>query len=241
MADSINVDKPLINSAVHWLNPQNWECRWGGGLQVIPSTNTAVCLLPTSSNTDCTCDSMPAPFSERLSRQEQIGALTPMAFSTVSSTCEQGVLLGGTCLIDRSDTTGAIWETSLASAGPLDFDTWGCSWKNPTDTALAASATAVCLLPDPAEITPLADRIVRVERSGQLPANNLYVEAAMCELGDFLLWGSCALDNPDPSLSDVFMFRSGFVDPTSNAWQCGWYNPTDLTPTVTATALCLKP
>jgi hypothetical protein len=43
-------------------------------------------------------------------------------------------------------------------------------------------------------------------------------------------------------VGEAFMFRSGFVDPDrSDAWQCGWYNPTALTPTATATAVCLKP
>jgi hypothetical protein len=60
---------------------------------------------------------------------------------------------------------------------------------------------------------------------------------------DFLLWGGRTLDSPADH-PDVTMFCSGFLPPEQNrpnTWQYGWNNPTALTPTGAATAVCLRP
>jgi hypothetical protein len=217
--------------------PDRWSCSWRSSGQAYDATNTTICLLPESPNPECQCASV----ATRLTPQEQVGIVAPMALSTVASTCQQGILLGGACRLELTDSP--IYNANtLISAGIAADESWACSWNNPTEATLTATVTAICLLPDPLETEPLADRIVHIERTAQLPANNLRLEQAACEPGDFLLWGGCTLSDPDPPIGEAFMFRSGFADPArSDAWQCGWYNPTDLTPTATATAVCLKP
>jgi hypothetical protein len=231
------------------LTDDGWGCSWRNPrAQLTPLTITVVCLeeadpLPAPPNG---CDCLPPqPIEGRIIRVEQVGNLEPMSLEMVSSRCDPGsLLIGGSCAPPPAGSK----QPFLFTAGFAPDDAWQCAWNNPTDTEYTVSATAICLEPpapgNALDPEPMADRIVRKEQITELPAVNSHLQDVTCDPGDFLLWGSCALENPSPDLADVSFFRSGFLDPVQdrpNTWQCAWNNPTDHTPAAIATAVCLKP
>jgi hypothetical protein len=229
----------------------NWQCSWRNPtFEVTLITHTVICLTGSDNQValhaeDCEC-LPPEPVVNRFIRVAQAGNLPSMGTAMIASECDEGdLLIGGGCAVEYASSD---YRTSLYSAGFAPDGTWRCAWKNPYTETFTGTATALCLRP-PApgtapEHEPLGDRIVRKERASMLPAGNVYLQEVTCDAGDSLLWGSCALENPDPTLADVHLFRSGFVDEDQarpNTWQCAWNNLTDLTPTAIATAVCLKP
>jgi hypothetical protein len=235
-----------------WRNdPETWGCglsTYVGGAGVVENTNTVICVTELPALDDgCSCDSI----NERIGHVEQAGTLAPSTFTRVASECRDGgVLIGGSCAFAEGGS-GDANPIRLTSQGFAADGTWECWWNNPTDTWPATRtgvATAICLQPPSPgmapEAEPLAERIVRVERTVQLPANNIHIDDVTCAPGDSLLWGACQLVSPDLSLRDVATVRAGFLDSAQNrpnTWQCAWHNPTDLTPMATLTAVCLKP
>lgn len=229
-----------------------WTCIWRNRTEENKDyTATAVCLALEADDVQvpagCECPPL-QPLEERFTRAEQAGVLTANGMKRVASRCDDDALLvGGSCMLTLS-STGADLYTGLVSMGFAADGAWECVWDNQIDTEPAATAVAMCLEPPSPlhapEAEPLAERIVRVEERVTLPAGEPHIEQVTCDPGDFLLWGSCTLENPDDSMREINLFRSGF--PTADqaqghTWQCAWNNPTAATPTAIATALCLKP
>lgn len=234
-----------------WDDPANWVCGWSnfaGGDGNVENTNTVVCVTEsTAQDVGCSCDTI----EQRIGRVEQAGTLAPSTFTRVASECRDGgILIGGSCNMEFS-MFGDDNPIRLVSQGFSADGRWECWWNNPTEmwpVTRTGVATAVCLQPPSPgmvpEAEPLVDRIVQVQRTVELPSSNVHLDDVTCEAGNSLLWGACQLASPDISIRDVSTLRAGFLDPTQNrpdTWQCGWYNPTDLTPTATLTAVCLKP
>ncbi len=216
-------------------------------------SGTAICLPPPEESDAATepagCECPPIePLEDRFTRAEQAGLVPANGMVRVASRCDDDALLvGGSCVLAFS-STGADQLSALMSIGFAADGAWECVWNNQADTQPAGTAVAMCLGPPSPlyapEAEPLADRIVRVEDRVTLPAGGPHIEEVRCEPGDFLLWGSCTLETPDDSVREVTTFRSGFPpaeQDRASTWQCAWNNPTELTPTAIATAVCLKP
>ena len=86
----------------------------------------------------------------------------------------------------------------------------------------------------------MGDRFDIIEKSE--PMGIIHAMDVSCAPGDYLLRGSCTLEEPD-SHTGLTMFRAGFASQDQNrpnTWQCGWNNTSGASPIATATAICLK-
>ena len=257
--DSLNTRPALRNVGLSEYSspqgPEDFLCSWRNRLGPNQDySGTAICLPPPEATSDegaappgCACPPI-EPFEDRLARAEQAGIVPANGMVRVASRCEDGTLLvGGSCLL-RFSSTAADLSSALVSIGFAADGAWECVWNNQADTQPPGTAVAMCLRPPSPlhapEAEPLAERIVRVEDRTVLPAGIIHVEEVTCAPNDFLLWGACTLETPDESVREVTILRSGFPraeQGRTNIWQCAWNNPTELTPTAIATAVCLKP
>ncbi len=235
---------------------KSWVCGWNQP-DSTPRlhTTTAVCVteapLVPSPPTGCECPPI-EPLEDRFVRREQSGNMPPGQVTSVSTPCpEDTLLLGGSCLIPFN-AAGHDFSTNLVSIGfakdASGNDIWECAWNNGSPATLTPAVVAMCLRPPMSGTAPEAEptsvRLVHAEKRETLSASSNYVQEVTCAGDDFLLWGSCTLADPAAGPRDLNIYRSGFIDSAANrpnTWQCGWNNPTTSTPTVIATALCLKP
>ncbi len=248
MGSTLTPNMNLIGSGLSRPPDIHWVCDWFNNTAVPAEvTLAATCLeVPTSAAPAAECDCLPVePIENRIVRSQRAGLLSPGTVSSVQTSCSDGgLLIGGSCQTEYNDVQR---ELQMTSSGFESDDTWKCSWRNPTADSTSGQATAICVAPPPTgtapESEPLSDTVVRVSNSAALPAGNLQLLEASCAPGDFLLWGSCALESPEAASHEAYLFRAGFQIPSQfppTTWQCGWNNPGELTPTATATAVCLK-
>lgn len=185
---------------------------------------------------------------DRLTYFDQVVSVPARGVGVVSATCPAGsTLLGGGCIGGQPATLG---EALLVSSGilPEDPQTWQCTWHVPGDRPIASSGTAVCLTePGPDAVTgaPVApEEIEYVFVEETMPANNTRIVEATCAPGDVLLAGGCHVEDAQVEFANLRLARSTLLPPEDNrpnTWQCAWSNPTSATPTVIATATCMKP
>ncbi len=248
MNNTLAPDMNIIMSGLFRPPPDAWLCDWFNRAQFPAEvTITATCLeLPSAPVDNGECDCLPVePIQNRIVRSQQAGVLRPTEVASVQASCSNGAaLIGGGCRLEFDDIKD---EMQLTSSGFDGGDRWKCSWKNPTAESGTGQATALCLQPPPIgtapENGPIDEWLVQISNSDVIPANNVRLVEASCAPGDLLLWGSCALDSPEPSGHGSYLFRSGFIVPAENepgTWQCGWNNSGETMPTATATAVCLK-
>jgi hypothetical protein len=230
----------------------SWYCRWYNqswlDVTVIASVR---CVDPVGSRdapTDCNCPPVHA-FRDRLYGVHRSAPLVPeQPDNTLVVTCEPGdVLLTGGCTAS-SDVHPLDVKLSSAGFDLEDPDSWKCVWNHTGGPAAGTmKATIMCMRP-PDEIytpetEPLANRVVRRSNSLYLNTTTGSTDRVACSSEEFLLGGSCMLDNSDPSSYQSLLNLSAedrFDLP--NAWRCGWYEPTDsVTIQATTTAICLRP
>lgn len=235
---------------------EGWICSWAGpDITARPFTITSVCLaappLVSAVPSDCVCPPVER-LEARFIRTEQVGTLPVGMTRRFTVSCpEEHVLVGGSCVIPRRLDLEDL-RTNLLSIGYAKDangnDIWECAWNNGSAVIMSPSVVATCLRPPTAgtapEAEPTSDRLVKAEERDTLAAGSSLVQEVTCAAGDFLLFGSCTIEDSEAAPPDVNIFYSGFLPVESNrpnTWQCGWNNPSTSTPTAIATALCLKP
>jgi hypothetical protein len=181
---------------------------------------------------------------DRIVRATSTASLTGQDSAILGATCEpDAVLVGGGCSVDQSLRFSDSVTVSRTGIEPTLPGTWICGWNNSGD--VSGMVEAICIThPSPGtapEAEPLAERVTYVHESRTLPTNNSLNNTVACAAGDALLLGGCMVDRADLLSDRVTLFQQGFDETNPNAWRCGWNNPTDTTPTATATAICLKP
>jgi hypothetical protein len=206
-----------------------------------------ICLAPgdiVEQPAGCGC-AVVEPLHDRIVRTTSTATLSGYDSAILGATCQpDAVLVGGGCSFDSVEYSEAVTvsRTGIEPTLPL---TWICGWNNSGDVSGTIEATAICITPPSPgtapEAEPLAERITYVHESRTLPTNNSLNNTVACAAGDTLLLGGCIVDRPDPQSDQVTLFQQGFDATNPNAWRCGWNNPTDTTPTATATAICLRP
>jgi hypothetical protein len=236
---------------------EGWICSWAPpDFMPRPFTITSVCLaappLVPAVPADCVCPPVER-LEARFIRAEQVGTLPVGMTRRFTVSCpEEHILVGGSCVIPRRSQDREDLRTNLLSNGYAKdadgSDIWECTWNNSSAVIMSPSVVATCLRPPTAgtapEAEPTSDRLAKVEERDTLAAGASLVQEVTCANGDFLLFGSCTIENSEAAPPDVNIFYSGFLPVESNrpnTWQCGWNNPSTSTPTAIATALCLKP
>jgi len=97
--------------------------------------------------TSCDCPAAEPPLSGRIVRVTETVPLAVQDTGGVSSICDTGAtLLGGGCGLQTGDDRIFI---SLSTPGGSPAS-WACRWNNPTTDANTGIATAICLMPAPA-------------------------------------------------------------------------------------------
>jgi hypothetical protein len=190
---------------------------------------------------ECMCPEYETP-ADRIFYVPQSVTLQPSGITTVSPSCPSGsVLLGGSCHADHA--------VKLLGQGPHPDDTqvWQCSWHNTFEGEINGDSAAICMYPpglDALTGEPVAPEIIEyVFTEDTLPANGTYITSATCDRGDTLLAGGCQLDEVTADLEGLALKHIGLAKPQDNApntFQCGWGNPTSLTPKVFVMATCMK-
>jgi hypothetical protein len=235
---------------VNSIGVYSWYCRWYNHW-VLETTATAswLCVNPTGSRdvlAECDCPPVHA-FRDRLYGVHRSAPLVPeQPDNTLVVTCEPGdVLLTGGCTTSF-DVSPLHVKLSSAGFELEDPDSWKCVWNHTGGLAAGTMRAAVMCMGPPDEIyapetEPLTNRVVR--RSNSLYLDTITTDRVACSSEEFLLGGSCVLDNSNPSSYQSFL--SVFSEDrfnVSNAWQCGWYEPTDnVDIQATTTAICLRP
>jgi hypothetical protein len=231
------------------------ECRWEGYTPAFPATiditTSALCvqepsasMQTTSAADDCECPPV-EPLLDRITRVARSEGLPATRSHHVRTMCDGGVLIGGGCMVTPHSSANEL--VTLNQAGFANGG-WQCSWNNPVDNATwTVTATAVCLRPPAPGTAPedvsVEERVILATRQETLPAQGLLGFSVPCDPGDFLITGSCMLDTTEAPSHEITLIHHGpESDQTNpNAWRCAWNNPTDATPTGSATAVCLKP
>lgn len=232
---------------------EGWLCSWHN-VSTGPHlyTDTVTCLepsLPSPLAAPSHCSACPSnqKLESRLNRVLRTDRVAPGQVKIVEAECDTGgTLLGGGCAPPKPGTNGI--DMTLVSIG-IDGNKVECAWRNSFDEEIVGTADAMCVYPpEPGaaqEEVPIAERIARVTKTKEFSADSLQMIDISCDLGDYMLWASCGLENPTDITGDVYLLHSGFIEHTayeSGTWQCGWDIPPDVTTAKgIATALCLKP
>ena len=229
------------------------ECAW---LNYTPPSymakNSESCVFLPEQTTDAPseqCSCPPEPLEDRISRSSQpVGVLPSDTVTELTATCpDESTLLSGGCNVTIMPNKVEVY---LASSGVSldDPNTWHCVWNNTTTADLEATAYSVCAAPPSAEHSPeaepIADRILHVQQTEQIPATGQRRLTATCDEGDYLIAGSCMLDSLQPPRDELTLFTSGFEidnEIETNTWECGWTNTTGVAAAATTTAICLRP
>ena len=235
-------------------DPDDFYCFWHTRESTLSHSlfNSVICLQEAGSqplppmSADCECLPVESAIG-RLTRFEAAGTIVPSGITTIESSCDAGhVLLGGTCG-GMNGRAAADPLSLISNRYGADHATWSCSWNNPTTMSFDASVKAFCMRPPAPDMAPekvsLVERLELVDNTEVLEANSPRLVDATCKEGDFLVSGSCAIDDPEAH-SGITMFRNGLLteeENRPNTWQCAWNNRTDNTATATATAACLEP
>jgi hypothetical protein len=237
---------------------EGWICSWVFPDDIVARsyTITSVCLaappLVPAVPSDCVCPPVER-LEARFIRTEQTGSLPVGMVRRFTVSCPgEHVLIGGSCVLPRRIQDFEDLRTNLISSGYAKDadgnDIWECTWSNGSAVIMSPSVVATCLRPPTAgtapEAEPTADRLTKVEERDTLAAGASFVQEVTCADGDFLLLGSCTIENSEAAPPDINIFYSGFLPLESNrpnTWQCGWNNSSTSTQTAIATALCLKP
>ena len=98
--------------------------------------------------TACDCPAAEPPLSGRIVRVTETVALAAQDIGTSGASCAAGAtLIGGGCALQTLDKRINLTYASPDVGGA---ETWACSWNNPTTDANTGIATAICLMPAPA-------------------------------------------------------------------------------------------
>lgn len=172
--------------------------------------------------------------------------------------CESGFMVAGGCT-----NTELPRPVTVLSAGPNDAGEWECVYKNDWSLPVDIITSVQCL-----EFNPIADApaaqcdccpsfenvLYRTTNSLTLNANGVTKGEVTCnDTNDVMIIGGCSIVDDmtgTPELGDITMFRSGFIndikDPIGdlanveyNVWGCGWDNPTMISGSANASAVCL--
>jgi len=96
----------------------------------------------------CDCPAAEPPLSGRIVRVTETVALAAQDIGGTGASCAAGAtLLGGGCALQTLDDRVTVSYTSPDVGGA---ESWTCSWNNPTTDANTGIATAICLMPAPA-------------------------------------------------------------------------------------------
>jgi hypothetical protein len=229
-----------------------WDCRWYNyTIYDLTMRTSGLCMAPTVSRevpAECACPSVQA-FRDRLYWVDRLAPLVPeQPDNTLVVACDSGdVLLTGGCTTSI-DVSPLHVKLSNAGFDPEDPDAWKCIWNHMGGPTVGImQATIMCMRPpDEAhapETEPLANRIIRRSSSRYLDAVlTATTDRVACSSDEFVLGGSCVLDNTEPSSYQSFLnvFSEDYFIP--NAWRCGWYETTDnVAIEAITTAICLRP
>ena len=98
--------------------------------------------------TACDCPTAEPPLSGRIVRVTETVALAAQDSGGLNAPCAAGAtLIGGGCGLQTVDDRVLL---SYASPDLGGAETWACRWNNPTTDANTGIATAICLMPAPA-------------------------------------------------------------------------------------------
>jgi len=96
----------------------------------------------------CDCPAAEPPLAGRIVRVTETVALAAQDTGGISADCAAGAtLVGGGCALQTIDDKIMVTYASPALDGA---ERWTCSWNNPSTTANTGVATAICLMPAPA-------------------------------------------------------------------------------------------
>jgi len=96
----------------------------------------------------CDCPAAEPPLAGRIVRVTETVALAAQDTAGVNVDCAaNATLVGGGCGLQTVDDRIMVTYASPDLGGA---ETWACSWNNPTTTANTGVATAICLMPAPA-------------------------------------------------------------------------------------------
>ena len=96
----------------------------------------------------CDCPAAEPPLAGRIVRVTETVALAAQDTAGVNVDCAaNATLVGGSCGLQTVDDRIMVTYASPDLGGA---ETWACSWNNPTTTANTGVATAICLMPAPA-------------------------------------------------------------------------------------------
>ena len=102
--------------------------------------------------TACDCPTSEPPLAGRIVRVTETIALAAQDTNGASALCDTGAtLLGGGCDLEMPDKNITIVQNAPAKpSGGVQVQAWTCQWNNPTTDANTGIATAICLMPAPA-------------------------------------------------------------------------------------------
>ena len=96
----------------------------------------------------CDCPAAEPPLAGRIVRVSETVALAAQDSGGTNASCATGAtLLGGGCDLQTGNDRITV---SYASPDGGGAEAWNCGWNNPTTTANTGIATAICLMPAPA-------------------------------------------------------------------------------------------
>ena len=98
--------------------------------------------------TACDCPAAEPPLTGRIVRVTATVALAAQDTNHANADCAAGgTLVGGGCALETGDDRIFVSYTSPDQGGA---ESWACRWNNPTTDANTGIATAICLMPAPA-------------------------------------------------------------------------------------------
>ena len=103
---------------------------------------------PADAHTTCDCPAAEPPLSGRIVRVTNTVALAAQDTNHANADCAAGAtLIGGGCGLQTADDRIFLSHATPDQGGA---ESWGCRWNNPTTDANTGIATAICLMPAPA-------------------------------------------------------------------------------------------
>ena len=98
--------------------------------------------------TACDCPVAEPSLDGRIVRVAGTGALAAQDSGGATASCAAGAtLIGGGCGLQTADDRITVSYNTPDQGGA---EAWQCSWNNPTTDANTGIATAICLMPAPA-------------------------------------------------------------------------------------------
>ncbi|WP_233104249.1 hypothetical protein [Haliangium ochraceum] len=134
----------LVRAGMDPADPNQWLCTWRSHdeAEEIAVAAQAFCLEETMPEGCEMCSSLTEGLQMR-----QVTQPLEVDTNRLQVSCDPGEhLLLGNCMLDAENLTDLAEVTMFRNGFPPgDYDTWGCSWNNPSGAGRSAVAIALCL------------------------------------------------------------------------------------------------